>query len=436
MSKPDKLDSIVFISVPENFVKEINGLKIDSSIKLPLQLLKKSKKIKPEDITIEAIVSGMLVVIAYDKTNKNFEYYRQFVLAAQPDCIEELNTAAMAKVQQKDLEFAHQLFLTIYNLYPNSISCINLATLYSSLSVEAGKEKDEMKSDYYLDKALHTLKEGLENFGENEHILSELGAFHLYLGNSEEAEDFIKRYLAIAESGAKKEQFKKILKDIERQNQSDTQIKAAYDFMMMGDPDKSLNEIEPFIKANPKIWHGHFIKGWALRNKAEYLKAEEEFLECLKLGEKNSDIYSELAICSLEKGEADLAKNYLEIALDLDEDNFTILSNLAYLHLRDKEFDEAKKYLELARVIGEEDPQIQAMMAEYTELTGEEFRDKIQMKLVRDDEKLKDDNEDGYEEELEALEEDENYIHENIEDHVHIHDENCSCGHDHSDEEE
>ena len=254
----NKLDSIRFINLPKSMEEKITGFKIDSSIPLPVQLPDGQKKLNPENITIEQIVAGMLVVIAYKENDKNLPYYRDFVLAMQPNAVEELNTAAIAKEKQKDYPFAEQLFLTVYHMLPQAASCINLATLYSYWAVYEKEAKDEKAEDFYLTKCLNTLEEGLERFGENEDILCELGSLQTYLGNLEDAQGYLERYMKVASEGEKKQKMKSILKDITLRLNSDSQIHQAYDFMMLDEEDKALEVIEKFIAANPNVWHGHF----------------------------------------------------------------------------------------------------------------------------------------------------------------------------------
>ena len=423
-----KLESVKFITLPKSMEDQITGFKIDSTIPIPVQMKEGSKHLDPEDVTIESIVAGMLVTIAYKEKDKNLDYYRSFVLAVQPNAIEELNTAAITKEKQKDYPFAEQLFLTVYHMLPQSASCINLATLYSSWAVHERDEGDEKAEEFYLSKCLNTLEEGLERFGENEDILAELGSFHTYLGNLDIAEGYLKRYMAVAEEGERKQKLKKMLKDVSFRIDSDNEIKQAYDFMMLDEEDKALETIESFIKKNPRLWHGHFIKGWALRRLKRYKEAEDELLRCISCGESNADIYNELSICALEKGDKELAKSYLDAAVDMDPENLTLVSNLAFLHLRDDEFDEAREWIEKCRKLAPEDSQVRQMMKEYTDKTGEPFGDVINEEYVHNPDKdgkpqpdKEDDEDDGYEEELAALEEDDDE------------DEGCGCGcsHDH-----
>ena len=426
--------------------KQIEGFNVNSDIELPVLQQEGKKNFSPEDVTLEAIVSGMLTIIAYNPEHKHFNYYRDFVLASQSDAISELNTAAIAKEQQKDFPFAEELFLAVYHLLPQAASCINLATLYSAWAVEEKKEKDEKAEDFYLEKALHTLEEGLEKFGENADLLGELGAFHTYLGNLEDAENYLSRYMRVAPEGEKKQKFKKMLKDVTFQLESDNEIKQAYDFMMLQEEDKAIETIDKFIKKNPRLWHGHFIKGWALRKKGMYKEAQEELLKCLESGEANSDTYNELSICALENGERELAKAYLDTAVDMDSDNLTLTSNLAYLHLMDDELDDAKLWIEKARKLSPEDATLKAMLEEYTKRTGESFGPIIEEEYVHSPEKKESEEEgegedDGYEEELRAIEEDDedeecscNHHHDEGECHCHHHseeDDECHCHHHH-----
>ncbi len=436
----DKLKNIHYIHLPASLEREIKGLPIRSDIEIPVQLPEGKKKLDAEDVTIESICAGMLTIIAYQSENKNLDYYREFCLACQPNCIEELNTAAIAKEQQKNYPFAEQLFLTVYHMLPQSASCINLATLYSSWAVQEKKEKDEKAEDFYLEKCLHTLEEGLEKFGENADILAELGSFHTYLGNLEDAEEYLKRYMKVAEEGEKKQKMKAMLKDVTFKLDSDNEIKQAYDYMMLQEEEKALEVIEKFISKNPKIWHGHFIKGWALRKLKKYSEAEKSLLKCMELGEADSDIYNELSICALENGNRELAKSYLDTAVDMEEDNLTLISNLAYLHLIDNELDEAKMWIEKARKLAPEDSQLKAMMDEYTARTGESFGDIIEEEYVRTPDKKEEetDEDDGYEEELKAMaEDDDDTCHHDGCGCGHHHEEghHCNCGHHHEDEE-
>ena len=406
-----ELSRIRYIKVPQNLKLSEGAFKIDPEIRLPIQIKEGKKNIEEDDLTIEAIVAGMLTLIAYDELNKDIDYYKAFVKAVEPDIASNLNTAAIAKQEAKDYDFAEELFLAVYHLEPQSASCINLATLYSYMSVHEEEKKNLDKADEYLAKAKATLLDGLRRFGENEWILAELASFEGFLGNLEEAKEYSERYLLVASEGERKEEIKKFLKEVNQHLESDNAFKEAYDYIMLDMPNKAISAIDSFLEKNSGIWNGYFIKAWALRKAERYDEAKKCLLKCLELGESNTDIYNELSICELECGNKELAKQYLNTAVDLDETNLTAMSNLAFLLIEDKEYDDARYYLEKARNVAADDEIIKNLIKSYEKATGEKIGDRITEEVINSDE------DESMEEILEELE------------NTHDHHDGCSCHH-------
>ena len=416
--KDDRLKTIRYIRIPDTIKAEGEGFAIDPDKRIPIQLPPGASSLRKEDISLEAIISGMLTLIAFDEDNEDFQYFRSFVLAADPSLPEKLNQAAIAKEQQKDYEFAEELFLDVYHLLPQSASCINLATLYSYRAVDAREKKDDRKETEYLLSARHTLQDGIKRFGENAEILSELASFEAYMGNLEEAQDYLERYLSVAEEGEKKEEMRALLKRIKLQIENDEEIKEAYDEIMLGNNGKAIDSASKFIAKNPKVWNGYFLRAWALRKDGKYSDAKKDLLECIKLGESSGDIYNELSICELEEGNRELAKTYLETAADLDDGNLTVLSNLAYLFLQDGQLDEAREYLEKARFISGDDRIISSLIEEYEKISGEKIGELIHEEIIHND-----DEDDGYQAELAEIAKDAEAHHC----HHHDHEGDCCC---------
>ena len=96
MNREESLRSLRYIKVPKGMRIESPGFRLDPDIMLPVQLKTGEIKLKAEDISLEAIVSGMLTVIAYDENNINAEYYKDFVMTVDPTLPENLNKAAIA----------------------------------------------------------------------------------------------------------------------------------------------------------------------------------------------------------------------------------------------------------------------------------------------------------------------------------------------------
>lgn len=390
MTQPNKtLQDLIFIRLPSSMERDLGDFHIDPSIEIPVQLPAGKDSLESTEISIELLVAGMLKIIAFDPEHKNFPYYRDFVLAVQNDAPQELNLAAIAQEQKENYDFAEELFLTVNHLAPQSPTFINLATFYSKrASLDTTKTT---AYDFYQQKAMETLKEGLALFEDDAPLLSELGFFHLYQGNVEIAKEYLDRFLAVAEEGEKLEHVRKIMGDIDNKLNNDKLLMQAYDQIQMSKEEEALTNLEQYLIDNPKVWNAWFLKGWSLRRLGRFTEAEKAFLSCISFGESSSDIYNELAICALETDKKELAKNYLNTAIDLDDKNITLLSNLAYLHLQDEELDEAREFLELARNVDEKDPVIVRLMSDYEQATGEKLASPIVQQFINTAEVLEKD---------------------------------------------
>ncbi len=375
------LDKICYINFPPSFSTQLGSVKVDSNKKLPFLIPDGKEKLEKEDYSVESLMAGLITVIAYDTKNENTDYYKSLCLELDKDIVKKLNAAAIAKEQRNEYDFAEGLFLSVYHLLPQSASCINLATLYSYMAVDAKKKDEDDKK--WIKKARETLLDGLERFGENEDILAELSSFEAFMANLDEAKEYLDRYLSVAKEGEKKEEMKKLYKEVSFKLDNEESIEEAYDFISMGEPDKALKKIDGFIENNPKVWNGYFLKGWALRVKKEFEEAKDYFLKCIKLGESNAEIYNELALCELGSGKRELAEAYLETACDLDDENLTTTTNLALLYLEDENYDRAREFLEKARFLAKEDKLVSHLIKKYEEKTGEKIGALIHEELVK-----------------------------------------------------
>ncbi|MGD1821575.1 MAG: tetratricopeptide repeat protein [Pleomorphochaeta sp.] len=390
MNKNNKLEGIVYINLPSEFKKSINDFQLKPEIPIPFQLEEGVKEVNPNDISIERIVAAMIKIVAWDSKNQHIDYYRDFIQAAQEDAVNQLNIAAIAKEKAKDYEFSEELFIAVNNLAPQPSSFINLATHYSNQAA-IRKEKSETEYDYYLQKAFGTLNEGLEKFEDNPDLLCEIGYFHVYQNNIEAAREFLEKYIKLASNDDERiSQVKKLLSDINEKIDDDSKLLEAYDQINLSNEDKAIKLLDEFLEKNPDVWNAHFFKGWALRRQEKFAQAKPCFLEALKLGECNSEIYNELAICALEEGQRELALFYLDTAIDLEPENITLLTNYALLNLEDKNYDKARYLLEKARTVDEKDPLVIHLIEIYTKTTGEEIKQIINEEVV-DDLKLKED---------------------------------------------
>ncbi len=395
----EKLKNIQFIKLPGD--RKIGDTILKGNTALPV-LFEKGQK--PEDIDFNSIVAGLIKVVAWDPENENIEYYKNVLLGMQPNVIKELNLASISKSKQKDFDFALELMLAVKNLSNAPESYVNLAVLYAQMTVDFHSKHDDVKADMYDDKIIQVLNECIEKHPNYAPAYSEISAFHMRHGDLENARDYLARYVKLENDAKKREQAQKSLDNFNQILDSNNKLLYVYDKMMMGCADEALSAIEKHIAQGNKSWEAYFLRGWAKRVLEDYDGAQKDLLESLRLDSKNAEVYNELSICAKEHGDVELAKNYLQIALDLDDEDMTYITNLAFLHLNDDEFTESRELLEKARAIDQNDPHLKFLMQEYEEKTGDVIGDIISEEIYTDEQF----------EELHKKEHEEHHHHEEI----------------------
>ena len=363
-----ELKDIRFITLPEE--RKIGEVSMSGAVPLPIQFPEGSVT---EDIDFNSIVAGLIKVVAWDPENKNIDYYKQLLLELQPDVVKELNLAAIAQSNKREYEFAEELMLAVNHLSDAPESYINLAVLYAQMTVDLHRKNRDTEADMYDDKILAILNECKEKHPNYAPTYSEISAFHMRHGDVESARDFLAKYTELEQDRKKREEAMHTLKSIEKMLSSKDQIMYAYDKMMMGCPDDALEIMDKYIASNEKSWEAFFLRGWAKRVLEDYSGAQKDLLESIRIDGKNAEVYNELSICARESGDTELAKSYLQIAVDLDGEDVIYLSNLAFLHLASGEFEESRELLEKARKIDPEDPQLKYLIEEYQKQTGDEI---------------------------------------------------------------
>ena len=376
----EKLKDVQFITLPGD--RKIGDTVIRGDKSLPVQFQAGQK---PEDIDFNSIVAGLIKVIAWAPENKDFDYYKELLLNLQPNVAQELNLAAISKSNKKDYDFAQELMLAVKNLTDAPESYINLAVLYAQMTVQLHEKADHVKADMYDDKILQVLNECLEKHPGYAPAYSEISAFHMRHGDIESARDNLARYVKLETDEKKRKQAEKTLANFNKMLDSKDQIMYAYDKMMMGCADEAITAINKYLASGEKSWEAYFIRGWAKRTLEDYEEAQKDLLESLRIEAGNAEVYNELSICARERGDVELAKNYLQIALDLDDEDIVYAVNLAFLHLADAEYTESRELLEKARLIDPDDPQLKYLIQQYEKATGDKIGEVIKEEVYTDE---------------------------------------------------
>lgn len=381
MNPTNPLESVYFISLPENFDLNSATFQIDKTIPLPVQKKDTEETLKIEDITQEQILAGILTILAYDKHNKNLDYYRSIIKQVRPDIKKEMTEAAIMKAKNEDWDIAEELFMVLKGLDPeDSITTLNTALFFDQRAESYRQAELNEDADAYDNDALLHYKEAMNAEPAIPDAFFNAGFFYLKQHSFREAKDCFETYLALTcdandeelgENGIyKKERAQEILNHINNDNMDDEAFKRAYKLISSGQEEKGLEEIRTFIQKNPNVWNAWFLLGWGLRRIGRWADAEQAFNQSLSCGgENNCDTYNELAICLMEQGKTKEAKKSLQKALSINPENVKIISNLGYLSLKEGNIDDARKYF---TIVLEYSPNDKIALSELAKLETEE----------------------------------------------------------------
>ena len=358
MNANNPLESIYYISIPENFIPSDTAFKIDPSIKLPVQ-----KKVdeapgdfEPNEITTEQILAGILTVLAYDKKNDNLDYYRSIITKVKPDIKKELCEAAILKTKNEDFDLAEEIFLALNGLDPEDVAIkLNLALFLDQRADSYRNSGLNEDADAYDADAFSYYEDVMNAEPPLPDAFFNAGFFFMKQHKYREAKDAFETFLALTcdasddelgENGVyKKERAQEIISNISNQNIDDESFKAAYDLISSGQEEKGLEEIKNFLVNNSKVWNAWFLLGWGLRRLERFSDAKQAFLEALKLGgDSNSDTYNELSLCYVQEKNFDEAEKCLIKALSIEPESTKIMSNLGYLALSKGDIQGARNY--------------------------------------------------------------------------------------------
>ena len=360
MNQKNSLESVYFITIPEDFKLSETALQIDTTIPLPVQKKDNAPdapgSFNMDELTPEQVLAGILAVLAHDKQNQHLDYYRSIIKKARPNIEKELTEAAVIKAKNEDWDMAEELFLTLRGIDPeNPAITLNTAVFLDQRAESYRRSGLHEDADAYDNDALEYYKDAMDAEPPLPDAFFNAGFFYLKQHNFIDAKDAFETYLALTcdvkddelgENGIyKKERAQEIINSISNDNMDDEAFKNAYKLISSGQEEKGLEEIRKFLSSNQKVWNAWFLLGWGLRRISHFDQAEQAFLQALNCGgEKSADCYNELAICQMEQKKLKEAKASLLKALELSPEDTKIISNLGYLSLKEGNRAEAQKY--------------------------------------------------------------------------------------------
>ncbi|NCN05465.1 MAG: tetratricopeptide repeat protein [Spirochaetales bacterium] len=355
--KQQVLDTILYISIPEDMEGSFGDFPLDPRKMLPIEVTGDHEPWNIDELSWEMIVAGMLKILAYQPDHEDAGYYRAFVLAIKPELIAELTETAIFKANNGDFELSEEIFLALLGLQPSQQRPIlNLALHYDKRSESLKNAGNESLAQFYEEQAFHWYKDVLDADEPLEEAYLYAGYFFVRIQNYGRALGSFESYLELGSDPEHKENIKKVIQTIKDQNLTDAQFKEAYDFILLSRETEAIEKINGFLTVHPEVWNGWFLKGWAQRRLGSFALALDSFKTCIEKGGENPDTLNEVAICQIELEQFSDALTSLYKALTFEPENIKIISNLGIVHLKLGEPEKAKGFFETVLEFDPEDP--------------------------------------------------------------------------------
>ncbi len=351
------LRRLVYIELPPSFAGSIGSFSPDPAIPLPVETGGAGEAFDPRELTAEALVAGMLRLLAWRPSHEHAPYYRSFVKAVKPLIMTELSQAGIAKAQSREWEIAEEIFRALAGLFPEAPEpLLDLAIISEDRSEAYAQSGRDALAEEMDDRAFEAYKRLLALEPPFPPAFFNAAFFYLRRRNFERASSLLKTYIEIGDDEDRKKRAREVLRGLEEQGYLDNLFKEAFDFIRMGEEEKGLAKAGEFLERHPEVWNGHFLVGWANRRLGRWEEGRAAFETALSLGADDVDTLNELSICLTELGRAKEARAALERALRVEPENVKVIVNLGALSLRQGRRTEAAGFFRTALDLDPEDP--------------------------------------------------------------------------------
>ena len=341
----NKLDKIMYISLPEHFQAATKGFNLDSSILLPIESNQNEINETLKKLSWELIIAAILKILAYNPNHKDIEYYKKLTVAIKPDIMVELTQGAFIKASQKNYELAEEILTALQQLFTSSAICqLNLTLILDERSSIYRQNKNSPLHIEYQKKAYdnYTTLFTMKNIPIDAYYHG--GLFFCRYENHEQGLKILEYFI---KNGTDKKQLKNaknLVSTIKSEIKMSSNFKDAYALISENREIEAIEIIKLFLKDNDNVWNGWFLLGWAYRRIKNYKKAKQAFNKALSYEEKQVDIYNELSICNIELELFSESRINLQKAIKLEPFNIKILSNFGILELKEEKPEKALEW--------------------------------------------------------------------------------------------
>jgi Flp pilus assembly protein TadD len=352
-----RLSRVGYVSIAQATQRRIGDFALDPSIPLPIQLPPGQASWGTAELSWEAILAGVLDVLAEEGAGGNADYYRRFVLAVKPDIKDELTHLGIMKARDGEHDLAIEVFRSLEGLFPDcAVTKMNLALALDGKARRLEDQDMPAEAEHWQGLAFEAYKRALAADPSEPMIHYNTAFFYLHQRSFEKAREHLEVYARAGTEPSKVKEANRLIREIDSQGLVDGLFQKAYDFIRMGREQEGIEAVGRFLEVHPGAAKGWFLLGWGCRRLARYAEGRDAFLKALSLGAALPDLLNELAICLMELGDLEASAARLHEALRMEPENTKIISNLGIVALKQGRREEAMGFFRTVREFDPEDP--------------------------------------------------------------------------------
>lgn len=334
-----EIEKAIFIEIKKDVTLRVKGnpsLKAGDYPLLPEDVVDLAQR-GVDSLPAEAIIKGMVYVIACDRNFKYSDKYIEFL---------------------KSLEGIESYF--VMNIDKNKGNDIKKSIIYATALCEIDNKKESKMNRVYLlmeqyDRTgiEHIKDEILENLEELSERYPEYGPPNFHLGDYylDKDMDLAKLYFkkSIKDPLTKQKAYE-ILEKIRITDEYD----GAVELVKSGNGSDALRTLIPYCDTYKENLDAKYYTAIAFRQIGDNYKAIYYLQELINVAER-PEVYNEIGLNLAELGEFEAAREYFKKALRIKPDDSSIICNIGVCHLNLGDEAEAKKAFELASRINPKD---------------------------------------------------------------------------------
>lgn len=363
-----KSDELAFIRIKEDIELNLEGYNVpNGGLDVPIKNEVLVKGIKEgtaqNNLNLMSIADGMIYIIGIDYKFKYNEEYKKFLKALEDkinvNFEEYIGYMGRKKFEEGEMTDSLVYFKALITIDNSNINGLyHYALVCQELGKNHQKNGQEKEMNEFLLEALDKLEIILEIDPSFAPAFYQLG-YHYY-----NQSQYIKAKITW-EQGLKLGLDEESTMEIQEQLgkiQSKVQYEEGYNLVFQGKSDEGLTKLIPLVEEYPEWWNLLFIIGLAYKDMQDLGEAISYFEKILILKSRQVDTLMELGLC-YSMIDIDKTIEYFHKALDIKEDA-EILCNLGMAYLNRGDIDIARDYIEKAYELNPEDEITVACMRE------------------------------------------------------------------------